>query len=191
MATRAHPTTTSAFGAPPTRAFTIWAILFIVLGGLAIALPFGAGLGVTIFLGWIIVFTGGAHVASAFSHRVVGGKIWRVLLGLLYIAGGLFIVFQPGIGLLSLTLVLASLFLAEGVLLTIAFFRIRSMPGSGWLLADGIVTLILGLLIWVRWPASAIWAVGTLLGINLIMSGVALLMFSATVRKVLAVPVPA
>jgi uncharacterized membrane protein HdeD (DUF308 family) len=191
MATRAHPTTTGAFGAPPTRAFTIWAILFIILGALAIALPFGAGLGVTIFLGWIIVFTGFAHIASAFSHRGVAGNIWRVLLGLLYIGGGLFIAFQPGIGLLSLTLVIASLFLAEGILLTIAFFRIRSMPGSGWLLADGIVTLLLGLLIWIRWPASAVWAVGTLLGINLIMSGVALLMFSATVRKVLAVPVPA
>jgi len=183
MATRAHPTT-GTYKEPKGRSVTVWAILMILLGGLAIALPFGTGLGITIFMGWIIFFTGCAHIASAFHARGAGAKTLRVLLGAIYIAGGLFIAFQPAIGLLSLTLVLASLLLAEGILLIISFFKVRPLPGAGWLMADGIVTLILGLLIWLRWPASAIWAIGTLFGINLIMSGIALLMFSAALRKV-------
>jgi uncharacterized membrane protein HdeD (DUF308 family) len=185
MATRAQ----SAGGtleAPTGRSVTIWAVVMILLGALAIALPFSAGLGITIFLGWIIVFTGCAHLASAFHSIGASAKAWRILLGLVYIAGGLWIVLQPAIGLLSLTLVVASILLAEGVLLVISFFRLRPMTGSGWILVDGIVTFLLGSLIWFRWPASSVWVIGTLLGINLIMTGFAVLMFSATLRRVAA-----
>ena len=185
MATRAHPTT-ETFKEPKGRSVTIWAVLMILLGVLAIALPFGAGLGITIFLGWIIVFTGCAHIASAFQIKGAGAKALRALLGAIYIAGGLLIAFQPALGLLSLTLVVASLLLAEGILLIISFFKLRALPGAGWIMADGIVTLILGLLIWLRWPASSVWAIGTLFGINLIMSGFALLMFSAAVRRLVS-----
>jgi len=184
MATRVHATT-DTLKVPKGRSVTIWAVLMILLGMLAIALPFGTGLGITIFLGWIIVFTGCAHIASAFQIRGASAKALRVLLGAIYVTGGLLIAFQPAIGLLSLTLVLASLLLAEGILLIISFFKLRPLPGAGWVMADGIVTMILGLLIWLRWPASSVWAIGTLFGINLIMSGVALLMFSAALRKVL------
>ena len=62
------------------------------------------------------------------------------------------------------------------------YFHVRSLPGSGWILFDGIVTLILALMIWRSWPASAVWALGTIVGINLLMSGFTRLMYSRAVR---------
>ncbi|PYX11892.1 MAG: hypothetical protein DMG84_22925 [Acidobacteria bacterium] len=92
----------------------------------------------------------------------------------------------PGAGVASLTLVLASLFLIEGILNIVLFFQMRSMRGSGWMLGDGIITLLLGLLIYLQWPSSSTWAIGTLVGVSMIISGVTRVMFSLAVRKVAA-----
>ena len=83
----------------------------------------------------------------------------------------------------SLTLVLASLFLVEGILNIVLFFRTRSVQGSSWLLIDGIITLLLGLMIYAQWPSSSAWAIGTLVGVSMIISGVTRVMLSLAVRK--------
>jgi uncharacterized membrane protein HdeD (DUF308 family) len=80
-------------------------------------------------------------------------------------------------------LILASLFLIEGILDIVLFVKMRSMHGSTWVLVDGIITLLLGLLIYTQWPSSSAWAIGTLVGISLIFSGVARVMMSLAVRK--------
>ena len=90
---------------------------------------------------------------------------------------------HPVLGVTSLTLVLASLFLVEGVLDIVLFFKMRSMQGSSWVLVDGIITLMLGLMIYLQWPSSSVWAIGTLVGVSLIFSGVARVMMSLAVRK--------
>lgn len=77
---------------------------------------------------------------------------------------------------------LAALFLVEGVFHIVTYFQLRSAPGAGWILFDGMVTLILAVMIWKSWPASAVWAVGTLVGINLWMSGFTRLMYSRALR---------
>jgi uncharacterized membrane protein HdeD (DUF308 family) len=87
------------------------------------------------------------------------------------------------VGVASLTLVLASLFLVEGVLNIVLFFRIRSLGGSSWVLIDGIITLLLGLMIYTQWPSSSAWAIGTLVGVSMIISGVTRVMLSLAVRK--------
>jgi uncharacterized membrane protein HdeD (DUF308 family) len=83
----------------------------------------------------------------------------------------------------SLTLVLASLFLIEGILDIVLFFKMRPMQGSTWVLLDGIITLFLGLMIYAQWPSSSAWAIGTLVGISMIFSGVARVMMSWAVRQ--------
>jgi uncharacterized membrane protein HdeD (DUF308 family) len=83
--------------------------------------------------------------------------------------------------------VLAAIFLVEGVLEIVAFFQFRALPGSGLILFDGVVTLLLAYLIWRPWPSSSTWAIGILLGINLIVSGITGLMFSLAARKALKV----
>ena len=133
--------------------------------------PLATGIGVSIAVGWIIVFGGIAYVASAFSARGAGSFLWRLLIGIVYILGGLYLAFNPGLALESLTLAMALMFFFEGVLETVVFFQFRTLPGSGWVLFDGLVTLFLAYLIWRPWPSSSIWAIGTILGINLITSG--------------------
>ena len=83
----------------------------------------------------------------------------------------------------SLTLVLASLFLVEGILDIVLFFKMRPMHGSTWVLLDGIITLLLGLMIYAQWPSSSAWAIGTLVGISMIFSGVARVMMSWAARQ--------
>jgi uncharacterized membrane protein HdeD (DUF308 family) len=89
-------------------------------------------------------------------------------------------------GLASLTLVLALYLFAEGVLELIMGFRLRPMPGSGWLLFDGIVTLVLGILIWRSWPSSTEWVIGTLVGISMLFSGTARLSLSLAARRMVS-----
>jgi uncharacterized membrane protein HdeD (DUF308 family) len=93
---------------------------------------------------------------------------------------------HPLLGVASLTLALAALFLIEGVLDIVLFFKMRTMRGSSWVLVDGIITLLLGLMIYLHWPSSSVWAIGTLVGVSMIISGVTRVMLSLAVRKVAA-----
>jgi uncharacterized membrane protein HdeD (DUF308 family) len=160
-----------------------WAVLKIELGFLAVALPLATGIGVSILVGWIVVFGGFTYLAYAFAAQGVGAVLWRMLIGIVYVAGGFYLVFHPGLALKSLTLVLAAVLIAEGVLQMIVFFQFRSLPGSGWVLFDGIATLLLGIMIGYPWPFSSGWAIGTLVGVNLIVSGFTRLMYSVAARK--------
>jgi len=162
-----------------------WGIVMIVLGVLALFLPLATGIGISIAVGWIIVFSGIAYVASAFAARGAGSFLRRLLIGAVYILGGLYLAFNPGLALESLTLAMAVMFFFEGVLETVVFFQFRTWPGSGWVLFDGVITLFLAYLIWRPWPGSSIWAIGTILGINLITSGFARLMYSVAARRTL------
>jgi uncharacterized membrane protein HdeD (DUF308 family) len=160
-----------------------WAVLMIVLGCLAVALPLATGIGVAIMVGWIIFFSGFAYLAYAFAAQGAGAFLWRMLIGIVYVVGGLYLAFHPGLALESLTLVLAAILFAEGVLQMIVFFQFRSLPGSGWVLFDSIMTLLLGFLIAYRWPFSSVWAIGTLVGVNLLVSGFTRLMYSVAARR--------
>jgi uncharacterized membrane protein HdeD (DUF308 family) len=83
----------------------------------------------------------------------------------------------------SLTLLLGSLFLVEGILHVALYFHLRALGAARWFLLDGIITLLLGLLIYLQWPSSSAWAIGTLVGASLIVSGVSRVMMSLAVRK--------
>jgi uncharacterized membrane protein HdeD (DUF308 family) len=164
----------------------IWGVLLIVFGMLAVGSPFVAAVAVSVVIAWLIILAGVVHLVLAFHVHRTGSLIWKLLVGLAYLSFGVYLLMHPVLGVASLTLVLASMFLIEGILDIILFFQMRSMRGSGWLLGDGIVTLLLGLLIYVRWPSSSIWAIGTLVGVSMIISGVTRVMFSLAVRKLAA-----
>lgn len=172
-----------------TKRATGWAIgvsvLMIVLGIMAIALPFVAGLAVSAIVGWMLVFGGVTHLAAAFHVRGARAVLWEILVGLAYLVGGGYMVFHPLIGVATLTLFLAGVFLAEGVFEIVAFFGIRGQKNSGWMLFDGLVTILLAGLIWFHWPSSSVWAIGTIVGISLLMSGVKWLMISLASRNVI------
>jgi uncharacterized membrane protein HdeD (DUF308 family) len=159
-------------------------VLMILAGLLAIAVPQAAGIAVNLLVAWLLVFSGAAHLVFAWHTRTTGGFLWELLVGILYIFVGCYLLFRPVTGLASLTLALAIYLFAEGVLELILSFRLRPMPGSRWLLFDGIITLILALMIWRTWPSSTEWVIGTLVGISMVFSGISRLMLSMAARSV-------
>ena len=164
----------------------VLSVLMIVAGLLAILIPPLAGIAATIFFGWLLVFSGAMHLVFAWHTCATGGILWELLLGIVYIGVGIYLLLNPIAGLVSLTLGLAIYLLLEGLLELILSYWIRALPGSGWLLFDGIVTLILAVLIWRAWPASTAWAIGLLVGISMFFSGVSRLMLSLTVRRIVS-----
>jgi uncharacterized membrane protein HdeD (DUF308 family) len=156
----------------------------ILAGLLAIAVPTAAGIAVNLLVAWLLVFSGGAHLVFAWHTRTTGGILWEVLLGILYIFVGAYLLLHPVAGLASLTLLLGIYLFVEGILELILAFRLRPMPGSGWMIFDGIITLILGGMIWRTWPSSTEWVIGTLVGISMLFSGISRLMLSLAARRV-------
>ena len=166
--------------------FIAMAVVFILLGMMAIIEPGIAGLAVTILVGWVLIFGGGAHLVAAFSGGGAGRVIWQILIGIVYIVGGLYFLTHPLLGLGTLTLLLAVIILMEAVFEVIAYFRTRGQEGSGWLLVNALITLLLGGLIWFHWPSSSVWAIGILVGVNLLMTGFSRLMFVLAARKLVS-----
>jgi len=162
----------------------LWGILMFVCGILAISLPLASSIGIVILLAWLILFAGISHLIFAFHSHSVGGFLWQVLLALIYGAAAIYMLMNPLLGVLSLTLLLAVFLLVEGILELALYFRIRGVRHAGWVLFDGIVTLILGILIWAQWPSSAVWVIGTLVGISLIFSGISRFMLALAVRNI-------
>jgi uncharacterized membrane protein HdeD (DUF308 family) len=160
-----------------------WSVVMIVLGFAAVFMPLTTGIGISILVGWAMVVGGLAYIAYAFAAQGAGSFIWRVLVGAFYVVGGGYLAFHPGLALESLTLVVAAILFVEGVTEIIMYFQVSSLSGSGWILFDGIVTIVLAYLIWRPWPNSSAWAIGTLFGVNLIVSGVTRLMYSVEARK--------
>jgi uncharacterized membrane protein HdeD (DUF308 family) len=163
----------------------LWGVLLIVAGMLAVGAPLLAALAVNGLIAWLIVISGVIHIVLAFRSHGAGSVIWKLLVGLAYLCFGGYILMHPLLGIASLTLILASLFLIEGILDIVMYFKMRSLGGSSWMLLDGIITLFLGAMIYVHWPSSSAWAIGILVGVSLIMSGVSRVMLSLAVRKTL------
>jgi len=166
--------------------FIAMAVVFILLGMMAIIEPGIAGLAVTILVGWVLIFGGGALLVAAFSGGGAGRVIWQILIGIVYIVGGFYFLTHPLLGLGTLTLLLAVIILMEAVFEVIAYFRMRGQGGSGWLLVNALITLLLGGLIWFHWPSSSVWAIGILVGVNLLMTGFSRLMFGLAARKLVS-----
>jgi uncharacterized membrane protein HdeD (DUF308 family) len=159
----------------------------IVAGILAIVVPPAAGITVVLVVAWLLIFSGATHLVFAWHTRSAGGFVWELLLSALYIVVGVYALMHPVAGLASLTLFLAGYFLAKGVLELVLSFRLRPMRGSTWTLLDGIISLILAVMIWRTWPSSTEWAIGTLVGISMLFSGVSRLALSMAARRVITV----
>ncbi len=172
------------------RHASTWSILcgvaFIILGVLAVGSPGLAAVAVNAVIAWLIVLAGVVHLSLAFYAHRAGSVLWKLLVGLAYIFFGIYLIAHPALGVASLTLVLALLFLVEGIFDIALFFQMRAIGGSSWILVDGIITLALGLMIYLRWPSSSNWAIGTLVGVSLIISGGTRLMLSLAVRRAAA-----
>ncbi len=164
----------------------VLSVLMIAAGVLAIAAPVVAGVALTAIVGWLLAFSGALHFVFAWRAGRASSVVWEILLGVLYGAIGFYLVAHPLAGLASLALALAMYLVIEGVLELVLSFQLRPAPGSGWLILDGIVTLVLALMIWSTWPSSSLWVVGTIVGISMLFSGISRLVLSMQVRRLTA-----
>jgi len=159
-------------------------IILIIFGLVAIALPLVSSIGVAIVIGWMVIFAGIAQLVHAFQSTGIGPIVWKVLVALIYLVAGFSLIARPVAGVAGLTLVLGVFLFAEGIADVVAYFATRKSGSSPWMLLDGVITLILGFLIWNRWPSSSLWVIGTFVGISMVMTGTTRFMMALAVRRV-------
>ncbi len=162
-------------------------ILLILLGIAAIIMPGLASATFTMVMGWILLIGGIVRIVKSFQSKPVRGFWLNLIIGILYVIAGLYVLFNPLMATAVLTLTLGILFIVEGIFSIIMSFQARPGGEFSWLvLLDGIITLILGILVWNNFPYSAIWLIGLYVGISLLFSGISLLMIALSARKTLS-----
>lgn len=158
---------------------SLWVgILLIVLGGIGVASPTFSTLVAETWLALILISAAGAKAVYAFQTRDQGGFAWKLLLSILYAATGVMLFVYPLTGVLTLTLLLGSFLLTEGVFELILAFRLRPQSNWTWALGNGLITLLLGAFVWFQWPFNAPWLLGTFVGASILATGVSRLMLS-------------
>jgi len=165
--------------------FLVEGVVLLVLGATAVVLPPIATLAVTILLGWLFLVSGILGLITTFWMRHAPGFWWSLLSAVLGIVVGAVLLASPLTGAFSLTLVLVAFFLVEGaVSIMFALDNKRELSGQwGWMLASGIIDLALAIMIFAGLPSTAAWAVGLLVGINMIFGGSALIAMALHARK--------
>jgi uncharacterized membrane protein HdeD (DUF308 family) len=143
----------------------------IVIGCIAILVPAVASVGTAIFIGWILVIAGAFLVAGAFMAHSIGSVILRLIWALLTVIVGLWLIVEPHNGTLTLTLVLGIYFLFMGLTRIAVAFAARGKEGAGLVGLSGVAGLLVGILVLAKYPSSADWAIGLLVGIDLIFAG--------------------
>ena len=167
------------------KAFLIEGILLVILGLAAIIVPPLAGLAITIFLGWMFLISGGAGLALTFWARQMPGFWWSLISAVLAIGAGIILLAQPVRGTLTLTIVVGAYFLAEGVAtIMYALEHRRELSARwSWLLVSGLMDILIAGIIIAGLPGSALWAVGLLVGINMVFGGATLIGMALAARN--------
>lgn len=161
----------------------VFAVVSLVGGVLALANPFAATLAATLMAGWAFAVLGALQIVQSFQVQGWGGFLWALLFGVLTLVVGISLIFNPLAGMVSLTLLVAVLFLVLGAVKIMYAFALRPVSGWGWVLASGVVSLVLGVMILSNFPYSAVSVLGILLGVELISNGVLFLFVALGLRR--------
>jgi uncharacterized membrane protein HdeD (DUF308 family) len=167
------------------KAFLIEGILLVILGLAAIIVPPLAGLAITIFLGWMFLISGVAGLALTFWARQMPGFWWSLISAVLGIVAGIILLARPVQGILTLTIVVGAYFLAEGVATIMYSLEHRRELSErwSWMLFSGLLDILIAAMIITGLPGSAEWAIGLLVGINLVFGGATLIGMALAARK--------
>jgi uncharacterized membrane protein HdeD (DUF308 family) len=167
------------------KAFLFEGILLVVLGLAAMIAPLIASLAFTIFLGWMFLISGAAGLAMTFWARQMPGFWWSLISAALAVGAGIILLARPAQGVLTLTIVIGAYFLAEGVAtIMYALEHRRELSGRwNWMLFSGLLDILIAFMIIAGLPGSAEWAIGLLVGINLVFGGASLIGMALAARK--------
>jgi uncharacterized membrane protein HdeD (DUF308 family) len=155
------------------KGLTWLGIAFIILGLITIIFPLAVTIVFKVFIGWLFIITGAFQIWQSFSIRQWGGFFWNLLIGILYLVAGCWLAFDLFAGIIGLTVLLAITFIAHGTLEAIMANNLRPNNGWGWMMFSGLVGVLAGVLIILGLPSTAEWAIGLMIGINMISSGLA------------------
>jgi uncharacterized membrane protein HdeD (DUF308 family) len=167
------------------RAFLIEGIILVILGLAAIALPPLAGLATTVVLGWLFLFGGIVGLVATFNQRNAPGFWWALISAAIAVLAGGVLLANPGQGLVTLTFVLIAFFLVDGVIIIVmAFEHRRELTGRWeWMMLGGVMDLVLAGIILMGLPGTLAWALGLLVGIDLVFGGFALIGMALSARS--------
>jgi uncharacterized membrane protein HdeD (DUF308 family) len=166
------------------KLFLFQGILMLVLGMLAVALPNISTLEIELLVGWLFIVGGFFRAATIFSKRHMPGFWWSLLSGVLAVLLGAILIARPLQGVITLTIVMTTIFVIEGVAaIFIALEYRRYLHNWSWTLFSGLINLGLAYLIWQGWPSTATWVIGLYVGINMIFLGVPLIMTAIAARS--------
>ena len=155
------------------RGSMLWGFLVVILGLFAMMTPAITGIATTFMLAALLLISGLATVIFAFGSESFGRGILRFLFGGITVLAALWMFANPGMALASLTLYLAIYFLVDGIVTIVAGLGLPE--GKGWVIFNGVVSILLGVMIWRNWPVSGLWAVGILLGVKMVVAGMAMM----------------
>jgi len=159
-------------------------ILLIIAGIAAIIFPLISSISVILIIGFILVVSGVVQFAQAFGYHKWDDLILAFFASIVWVVAGMLLLTRPAESVAVLTLFLAVAFIAEGILKSILAFKMNAFKGWGWFLFDGGMAIILGALLWIQFPFSAMWAIGVLTGINILSSGIATLVIAFALKDV-------
>lgn len=156
-------------------------IIVVLMGIFAMGSPFIAGVSLAIAVGFMLIIGGVGQLVFALKTHA---GLFSIILAVLTVIAGGYMVSNPGAALATMTMVLAIYLVISGVFEVMMAFQIKPVKGWGWALFSGVISILLGAMIWSQFPVSGLWTVGTLIGIKLFFSGWTLLMFGLTARSI-------
>jgi len=161
--------------------FLVFGIALLLLGVAAVARSITATVASMLFFGWLLLLASGIEIAQAILVGQWAGFFHHLLAAILFGVAGFLLVTRPLISAETLTVFMAMFFLISGLYQLVASIAL-GLPGWGWQAADGVITVILGALVLAQWPVSGLWAIGLLLGVDLIFYGVSWIALALTLR---------
>jgi len=163
--------------------FLALGIGLVILGTLAILYSFMSTIFSVEYLGFLFIVLGIFEGVQSFKLNLWGSFFLHLFLSVLYIASGIFIVTYPVLNAITLTLFLAIFFFISGIAKIIFAFT-KKVPHKGWLVFNGALTIVLGILIWLEWPMSGLWVIGVLTGVNILFTGWTLIMLASMAKRI-------
>jgi len=158
-------------------------VVWMILGIIAIAAPTATGLALGTIIGWLFLVGGVATLIGVFTRRDSSHPKLRAILSIIYLGAGIFLINKPESAAVTLTFFLGWVILIESGAKIVWSLYLRPLEGWGWLLISGIVSAILGFFIFKHWPSDAPWMVGLLIGLNLLLTGWALIMIGVSGKR--------
>jgi uncharacterized membrane protein HdeD (DUF308 family) len=158
-------------------------ILTAAVGAVMIIYPLATAAASTVFFGAALLVAAVAQLAFAFTSDTAGQFLLKLVLGVFYGVAGVCLIALPGIGVVTLTAMLGTMLIAAGVVESALGFSVPAGAGRGWFFFSGFFSLLLGILIIAQWPASSVWAIGTMVGAGVLSNGITRIVASSWVRS--------